>query len=233
MKELGGTLATLAGYFALMSLFAIGGANSAIPEMHRFAVDVEHYLTDQQFDDTFALAQLTPGPNVIIVTLIGYRVAGLIGAVVTTLAMCGPTCVFALFVGRASERFRGAVWHAVLSRALIPVTLGLTASSATVIATITGYNLAALAITLGTALTAYFVRVHPLWAFAVAGLARARWARMRSVARIQRSKIRDILTVRSTTGESSRGRDLLHRRRARRSRKRVRWHVVLLICNPG
>ncbi len=64
-----GTLTTLAGFFALMSLFAIGGANSAVPEMHRFAVAVKHWMTDQEFSDIFALAQVTPGPNVIIVTL--------------------------------------------------------------------------------------------------------------------------------------------------------------------
>jgi chromate transporter len=171
MKGDGGTtLLALAGFFATMSLFAIGGANSAIPEMHRYAVDVQHWLNDRQFSDSFALAQLTPGPNVIIVTLIGYHVAGLAGALVTTLAMCGPTCVFAFFVGRASERFKGSVWHAALSRGLIPVTLGLTASSATVIASSSDFNWIALAITLGTALTAYFVRVHPLWAFAVAAV---------------------------------------------------------------
>ena len=168
MKHDGGILVTLRGYFALMSLFAIGGANSAVPEMHRFAVDVQHWLTDQQFGDTFALAQLTPGPNVIIVTLIGYHVAGLPGALVTTLAMCGPTCIFAFFVGRASERFKGAIWHGAVSRGLIPVTLGLTAASATVVATTSGFNVMALAIAAGTALTAYFVRVNPLWAFAVA-----------------------------------------------------------------
>ena len=117
-------VAQVAGFFAVMSLFAIGGANSAVPEMHRFAVDVQHWLTDRQFGDTFALAQLTPGPNVIIVTLIGYHVAGLIGGVVATLAMCGPTCVFAFFVGRTFDRYRGAKWHAALSAGLIPVTLG-------------------------------------------------------------------------------------------------------------
>jgi chromate transporter len=170
MKDLGGTLLTLAGYFALMSLFAIGGANSAIPEMHRFAVDVRHWLADQQFGDTFALAQLTPGPNVIIVTLICYHVARIAGALVTTLAMCGPTCVFAFFAGRVSERFKGTSWHAALSRGLIPVTLGLTVSSATVIATTAGYGRLTAGITLGTALTAYFVRVHPLWSFAVAAV---------------------------------------------------------------
>jgi len=164
------TLLTLAGYFALLSLFTIGGGNSAVPEMHRFGVDVQHWLTDRQFAETFALAQLTPGPNLIIVTLIGYHVAGVLGAMVTTLAMCGPTGVLAFFVGQASERFKGAIWHGAVSRGLVPVTLGLTASSAIVIATTADYGWIAAAITLGTAITAYFVRVHPLWAFAVAAL---------------------------------------------------------------
>jgi chromate transporter len=170
MKPDSGALLTLASFFAVLSLFAIGGGNSAVPEMHRFSVDVQHWLTDRQFADTFALAQLTPGPNLIIVTLIGYHVAGVLGALVTTLAMCGPSGLFAFFVGRASDRFKGAYWHGAVNRGLVPVTLGLTASSAVVIATTADYGWAAAAITAGTALTAYFVRVHPLWAFAVAAL---------------------------------------------------------------
>jgi chromate transporter len=170
MKTDSGTLLTLASFFAVLSLFAIGGGNSAVPEMHRFSVDVQHWLTDRQFADTFALAQLAPGPNLIIVALIGYHVAGVAGALVAMLAMCGPTSVFAFFVGRASERFKGSFWHGALSRGLVPVTLGLTAASAIVIATTADYGWLAAGITLGTALTAYFVRVHPLWAFAVAAL---------------------------------------------------------------
>lgn len=166
----GGILLTLATFFATTSLFAIGGANSAVPEMHRYAVDVQHWLTDQQFSETFALAQLTPGPNFIIVTLIGYHVAGVLGGLVATLAMSGPTCLFAYFVGRASDRFKGAAWHSALSRGLVPVTLGLLASSATVIATTSDFGWLALAITAGTAITAFFVRVHPLWAFGIAAL---------------------------------------------------------------
>jgi chromate transporter len=170
MKDLGGTLLTLASFFAVLSLFAIGGGNSAVPEMHRYSVDVQHWLNDRQFADTFALAQLTPGPNLIIVALIGYHVAGVLGGVVAMLAMCGPTGVFAFFVGRASDRFTGASWHGALTRGLIPVTLGLTASSAIVVARTADYGWTAAAITLGTALTAYFMRVHPLWAFAVAAV---------------------------------------------------------------
>jgi chromate transporter len=170
MRAGGGTLLELAGYFALLSLFTIGGGNSAVPEMHRFAVEVQHWLTDRQFADTFALAQLTPGPNLIIVTLIGYHVGGIAGALVTTLAMCGPTGLFAFFVGRASDRFKGLAWHVALSRGLVPVTLGLTAASATVVVTTTDFGWVAAIVTLATALTAFFVRIHPLWAFAVAAL---------------------------------------------------------------
>jgi chromate transporter len=170
MKADGGTLTTLAGYFALMSLFAIGGANSAIPEMHRLVVDVRHWMTDQQFTDMFALAQVTPGPNVIIVTLIGYHVAGLAGALVTTLAMCGPTCLFAFFIGRTLERFSGAAWQVALARGLVPVTLGLTAASATVVARAADYNWTAAGISLATALASYWMRVNPLWFFGAAAL---------------------------------------------------------------
>lgn len=84
-------LLSLFGYFALLSLFAVGGANAAIPEMHRIAVEVMQWMTERQFADSFAIAQISPGPNIIIVTLIGYHVAGLAGAAVATAAMCGPT----------------------------------------------------------------------------------------------------------------------------------------------
>ena len=80
--------------------------------------------------------------------------------------MCGPTSLLAFAVGRASERFTGAVWHGALSRGLIPVTIGLTAASATVIASIADFSWVAAAITLATAC----IRVHPLWAFAAAAL---------------------------------------------------------------
>lgn len=170
MKSDSGLLVTLAAFFAVTSLFAVGGGNSAIPEMHRYAVEVQHWLSDRQFADSFALAQLTPGPNLIIVTLIGYHVAGIAGAVVATLAMCGPTSLLAFLVGRASERFSGAAWHGALSRGLVPVTLGLTAASAIVIVSVTDNSRVAAAITIATAAIALFMRLHPLWAFAAAAL---------------------------------------------------------------
>ena len=165
-----GTLLALAGHFALMSLFAIGGANSAVPEMQRLAVEVEGWMSARQFTDIFAIAQVTPGPNVIIVTLIGYHVAGLAGALVATLAMCGPTCVLAFYLGHVWERFKHAPWRAAIQAGLAPISVGLIAASALVVASGIAHNLVAVTIILATAVITYTTRLNPLWIFAAAAL---------------------------------------------------------------
>jgi chromate transporter len=165
-----GILLTLAGNFALISLFAVGGANAAVPEMHRLSVDLHHWMTDKQFADLFAIAQLSPGPNVIIVTLIGYQAAGLAGAAAATVAMVGPTCVLAFYMGRVWDRFHQARWRRVIQEGLVPVSIGLIAASALILAQAADHNLIAWAVTLATAALAYFTRLNPLWLFAAGGL---------------------------------------------------------------
>jgi chromate transporter len=163
-------LLTLASYFMLLSLFAVGGANAAIPEMHRIAVDVMHWMSDRQFADMFAIAQVSPGPNIIIVTLIGYHVAGLAGAAVATGAMCGPTCLMAFFVARTWTRFKDAHWRIAIQGGLVPVSLGLIGASAFVLARAADHNVFAGVITAVTAVVAFATRLNPLWIFVAGGL---------------------------------------------------------------
>ena len=125
---------TLISTFGLMSLFAVGGANAAIPEMHRIAVDVQHWMTDKQFADVYAISQLSPGPNVLIVTLIGYAVAGVAGALAATLAMCVPTAVLAYWVSRLLTRSSHSRWPAIIQAALVPLSIGLMGASGLVLA---------------------------------------------------------------------------------------------------
>jgi chromate transporter len=164
------TLLTLGVQFALLSLFAIGGAMAVVPEMHRQAVEVSQWMTERQFADLFAIAQAAPGPNIIVVTLIGYQAAGIAGALVATLAMCGPSCVITFYVSRTFDRFKDAKWRIVVQAGVVPVSVGLFAAGAFVIARAADKNLAALCITLATAAVAYWTRFNPLWLFAAAGL---------------------------------------------------------------
>ena len=165
-----GTLLTLAWTFALMSLLSIGGANSTIPEMHRVAVEVQRWMTDAQFADMFAIAQLSPGPNVLIVTLIGFHVAGVIGALIATFAMCGPSAVLAYYVSNVMARSSHSPWPALLQTALVPLSIGLMCASGFVLTLTVGTSWVAAAVTLSAAVLAIVTRLNPLWMLAAGGL---------------------------------------------------------------
>jgi chromate transporter len=162
-------VATLIWTFGLMSLFAVGGANSAIPEMHRVAVDVHHWMTDKQFADVFAISQLSPGPNVLIVTLIGYSVAGISGALAATVAMCGPTAMLAYYVSRFLARASHSRWPAIIQAALVPLSIGLMAASALILALTSDQSWAAGLITAAAAVLAFATRLNPLWLLLAGG----------------------------------------------------------------
>ena len=154
---------TLVWTFGLMSLFAVGGANAAIPEMYRVAVEVRHWMTDKQFADVFAISQLSPGPNVLIVTLIGYSVAGLGGALAATLAMCVPTAVLAYGVSRLLRRSAGWRWPAIVQAALVPLSIGLMGASGLILALSADRTWVAGLLTAATAALAFATRLNPLW----------------------------------------------------------------------
>jgi chromate transporter len=155
--------------FGLMSLFAVGGANAAVPEMHRIAVDVRHWLTDRQFADVFAIAQLSPGPNVLIVTLIGYAVAGVSGGVAATLAMCLPTAVLAYCVNGVLRRSGSSRWPGIIQAALVPLSIGLMSASALIVAQAADRSWTAILMTLAAAGLAFATRLNPLWILLAGG----------------------------------------------------------------
>lgn len=168
MKDQFDTLVTMALHFALLSFLAVGGAITALPEMHRQAVDVSHWMTSRQFTDLVAIAQAAPGPNVLFVTLIGNHVGGVIGALVATLFMCGPACTVAFFIARAFDRFREKRWRKAIQAGLVPVSVGLIASTALLIAQSVDHGIATLAITGITFALTYWTRISPLFSLGVA-----------------------------------------------------------------
>ena len=164
------TLAALGVQFAVLSLFAVGGAMAVVPEMHRQVVEVYGWLDDRQFADLFAIAQAAPGPNIIVVTLIGFQTAGIPGALIATAAMCAPSCAITYFVSRTFDRFKDAHWRIVVQAGLVPLSVGLFAAGAFVVARAADRTLVAVAITIATAAVAYWTRFSPLWVFAVGGV---------------------------------------------------------------
>jgi chromate transporter len=154
--------------FAGLSLLAFGGANAVVPEMHRQAVDVHHWMSDADFTALFAIAQAAPGPNFMISTLVGWRAAGLPGAMIATLAMCAPSCLLTFWVAKAWDRYRDAPWRRALAAGLAPVTVGLVAATAWLLVRAADRDVQLGMITAATAVTGYFTRLNPLWCLAAA-----------------------------------------------------------------
>jgi chromate transporter len=156
-------LAQLALEFGLLSLIAVGGGMAVLPEMQRIVVDTHGWMSAATFANLFALAQAAPGPNVLVVSLLGWQVAGLAGAAVATTAMTVPTSVLTYAIARVWERFRDARWRKAIQRGLTPVTIGLMLGAAYLITRAADETAAAYALTAFTAAVVLTTSVHPLW----------------------------------------------------------------------
>src|SRR3546814_12944030 len=86
----------------VLALWAIGGGNTVVPELHRRIVTEGCWMSGAEFTSLYALAQSAPGPNVIFVTLLGWQLAGLGGALAATAAVCGPSFIIAYVVASLS-----------------------------------------------------------------------------------------------------------------------------------
>lgn len=112
-------------HFLTLSLLAIGGAITTVPEMHRFLVDKTGWLTDTSFTASVALAQAAPGPNILFVAVLGYNVAGLAGAAAAMAGIMLPSTVLTLTATRWARANREHVVLRAFSAGMMPLTLGL------------------------------------------------------------------------------------------------------------
>ncbi len=164
-------LVSLALIFAELSVLAFGGGNSILPEMQRQMVAVHRWMTAEQFNALFGLAQAAPGPNMMVVVLLGWRLAGFWGALVSAVAKFGPSSVITGVCLHVWDRFRNAPWRQVVQTGLVPVTVGLVASSAVLIAATAAVTPVLIGITAVVAVLSATTRLHPLWLLALGAVA--------------------------------------------------------------
>ena len=120
--------------FGVLSLLSIGGANATIQEIHRQIVDQLHWMDDATFVSLTTIGQTAPGPNVLIVSMIGWHMAGVVGLLVATIAIVLPSSLLALGIGKLMTRYARLAWIGQVRRALAPIALGLMLASGYVMA---------------------------------------------------------------------------------------------------
>jgi chromate transporter len=145
------------------SAVAFGGINALLPDLYALSVTQEQWLNTQTFSDFFAIAQATPGPNLLTVTLIGWHVGGVIGAVIASVAICWPSSVMIYFLQIYITNMRHAQLQKTIQYAASALAVGLVLGSAWGISSELNQSIAAYALTGAAMIVLYCTRWHPLY----------------------------------------------------------------------
>lgn len=159
-------LLQLAMTFGLISVLSIGGANATIPEIQRQVVTVHHWMSDATFASLVALAQAAPGPNVLIISIIGWQLAGIAGLLTASAAIVLPSSVLSLGIGRYADAHQASTTFAVARRALAPIALGLMFASGIIMTQAAFAGVLTLVVVVGVAALVFFTRLSPIWGIA-------------------------------------------------------------------
>ena len=166
-------------YYLSISLLAVGGAIATAPDMHRYLVNQQGWLTDVQFNASIAIAQAAPGPNVLFVALIGWHVGlnaagaspwagalGLWGALVCMVGIMLPSTTLTWLATRWAHRNRERRTVRAFKQGMAPVVIGLLMAATWVLAAVPGAPAAAAVLWLVAGVVAVLVwrtRLHLLW----------------------------------------------------------------------
>jgi chromate transporter len=171
------TLADLPGFFVrflALSLLSIGGAMATAPEMHRYLVGQRGWLEDGEFTSAVALAQAAPGPNVLFVPVLGYQVAGLLGAAAALVGILLPSTLLSLGVSRWGARRRDTPGVRAFTAGLAPMTVALLFCAGWVLALpfvgTTDHRIGGLGLIALTMVVMFTTRLGPIWLIGIGGV---------------------------------------------------------------
>jgi chromate transporter len=176
MSVLIGQLLALASRFGIISLFAVGGGVSTlIPLLHDLCVNREHWVDDRQFAEAIAISQATPGPNFMLIPIVGWHVAGWIGGLVSLIAFLAIPVTSAFVVGRILQRHEN-VFIVLLRRCFRAVTAGLWIAGGIAIARTADHGTVTLIVTAVVVIVSLLLELNPLWWCLGAGIVGALFA---------------------------------------------------------
>ena len=156
-------MARLFGHFALLSMLSVGGAITTAPDMHRYLVEQQGWISDGQFTASIAIAQAAPGPNILFVALMGWQVAGLAGTAAVMTGILLPSSLLALAVGHLRRRRPDGIAMRAFTAGFAPLTLGLLLSTGWLLTAPTRDHAGTVVLVLATVVLMVRTKIGPLW----------------------------------------------------------------------
>lgn len=168
-------------HYLSLSLLAIGGAISTVPEMHRYLVDQQHWLSETQFTSSIAIAQAAPGPNVLFIALLGWNVginsgglpSGLLGAMIPMVGMLLPSTTLSYLAARWGHRNRELRAVRAFKLGMAPIVVSLLLATGWILSSAQGEPSEDWRLWLLTAVTMLIIwrsKLHLLWLLAAGAL---------------------------------------------------------------
>ena len=168
-------------HYLTLSLLAVGGAITTAPDMHRYLVDQQGWLSDDQFNASIAIAQAAPGPNVLFVALMGWnvglnaggQVTALAGVLVSMLGIMLPSSSLTYLASRWSHDNRERRAVRAFKQGMTPVVIALLIATGWILASAHGEparDWPLWLITTVSALIVWRTRLHLLWLLGIGGL---------------------------------------------------------------
>ncbi len=179
----------LLSHFLSLSLLAIGGAITTAPDMHRYLVTEQHWLSDAQFSSSIALAQAAPGPNVLFIALFGWNVGlnagggiaagpaawpwAALGVMIAMIGILVPSTTLTFAAARWGHQNRELRSVRAFKQGMAPIVIALLVATGWILVANLGQGGKNWPLGLLTAVTAVMVwrtRLHMLWLLASGGL---------------------------------------------------------------
>ena len=136
--------------YMMLSLLSISGAITTVPDMHRYLVTQQAWLTDAQFSSSVAIAQAAPGPNVLFVALMGWNVGlnaggglaagphawalGMLGLTITMVGIMLPSTTLTYMATRWGHRNRDRRGVRAFKQGMAPIVVGLLVATGVILA---------------------------------------------------------------------------------------------------
>ena len=164
-------------HYLSLSLLSVGGAITTAPEMHRYLVVQQHWLTEQQFNASIAIAQAAPGPNVLFIALMGWNVgsnaggllSGLFGAFVPMTGILLPNTTLSYLAARWGHENRELRAVRAFKQGMAPIVIALIIATGWILSSThsnPSEDWLLWLLTLATALIMWRGKVHMLWLLA-------------------------------------------------------------------
>jgi chromate transporter len=158
-----GVLLSLLLHFGMLSLLAIGGAITTAPDMQRYVVGEQGWLSDAQFTTSVAIAQAAPGPNVLFVAVVGWNIAGLSGVAATLAGSLLPSTTLALAATRYGDKRRDSRGMRAFTSGLAPLTLGLLLATGWILTEPVRNSVGAMLLVPFTVVMMLKTKISPIW----------------------------------------------------------------------